>query len=368
MNGVFTGKAGLNKLESKFPYYATGKTKNGAKYNKFNLAVTDDKNNRVNVELFGMVQDEIKTMNTNNEKISIAWDDRDDQSIINTVASYKKNVFSFVGDERKEFIAPYDAIEYLNEHAEELKGKKIGVTCGVGLNIYKGKISNRYEMRNIYTIDDDKKQQIKITGDFFFNKDSLDTSDWKSEQKLTINGYVQGYVADKKKTMYVPQTVVLDCSKADLENKKHLSQVKFKLAMINCDFKDGKISTKLKSSTMYKIGVVLRYYNAAQEVEITEDMLSDKQKLALDCGLKTLADFQTKAFGESITEFKLTDFQIERDIYADGCIDLEIKPSEFEEEVFTVDEEESEDVLDGAINEPEDDDEDEDDDGDDLFD
>lgn len=367
MNGTFTGKGSLNKLESKFPYYTTGKTKNGAKYNKFNLAITDDKNNRVNTELFGMVQDEIKTMNTDNEKISIAWDDRDDQAIINTVASYKKNVFSFVGDERKEFIATYDAIEYLNEHAEDLRGKKLGVTCGVSLNIYKGKISNRYEIRNIYTIDDDKKQQIKITGDFFFNKDSIDTSDWKSEQKLIINGYVQGYVADKKKTMYIPQTVVLDCSKADLENKKHLSQVKFKLAMINCEIKDGKISTKLKSSTMYKIGVVLRYYNAAQEVEITEDMLTDKQKLALECGLKTLEDFQTRAFGESITEFKLVDFQIEREAYADGCIDLEIKPSEFEEDIFIVDEEESEDILDDAMNPPEDDDKEEDD-GESLFD
>ena len=64
MQGTFTGKASLNKMESKYPYYSSGKTKNGDKYHRFNLAVTDDKNNRITVELFGMVQDEIKTMNT----------------------------------------------------------------------------------------------------------------------------------------------------------------------------------------------------------------------------------------------------------------------------------------------------------------
>lgn len=369
MNGTFTGKASLNKMDSKYPYYVEGKTKNGAKYNRFNLAVTDDKNNRIMLELFGMVQDEIKTMDNNNQKISIAWDDRNDQDYINTVASYKKNVFSFVDDERKEFISTYDAINYLNNNADELRDKKIGVTCQVSPNVYNGKISNRYEIRNIYTIDDTKKQQLRITGDFFFNKDSIDTSDWKSEKKLIINGYVQGYISDKKKTMYIPQTIILDCSKADLKNEKHLSQVKFRLSMLNCDLKDDKISTKLKSNTMYKIGVVLRFYNSAQEVEVTEDMLTEKQRLALKCGLKTIEDFQTKAYGERITEFKLIDFQIEKEAYADGCVDLEIKPSEFDEEVFVPDDEESESILDGAMNKPEDEEEDnDDDDGGSLFD
>ena len=82
MNGTFIGTASLNKMDSKFPYYSAGKTKNGEKYHRFNLAVTDDKNNRVMLELFGMVQDEIKTMDTDNNKIGISWDDRNDKAII----------------------------------------------------------------------------------------------------------------------------------------------------------------------------------------------------------------------------------------------------------------------------------------------
>lgn len=370
MNGTFTGKASLNKMESKFPYYSSGKTKNGDKYHRFNLAVTDDKNNRAMLELFGMVQDEIKTMNTDKETISIAWDDRDDQGIIDTVASYKKNVFSFVDDERKEFISTYDAVEYLNDHADELKDKKIGVTCQVEKNVYNGKVSNRYIIKNIYSIDEDKKgTKLKITGDFFFNKDSIDTSEWKEEKKLILNGYTQAYVSDKKKTMYFPETIVFDCSKVDFDNEDHVNMVKFKLSCINCDLKDGKISTKLKSSTMYKIGVELRYINSAQEVEFDESMLTDKQKMAISLGLKTAEDFMkgNRVFGERVTEFKLTDFQIERDAYSEGCVDLKINPSEFEEDVYIPAEEEDESVLDNAMNPPEDEDDDEDN-GESLFD
>lgn len=367
MNGTFTGTASLNKMDSKFPYYSSGKTKNGEKYHRFNLAVTDDKNNRVMLELFGMVQDEIKTMDTDNNKIGIPWDDRNDKAIIDKVASYKKNVFSFVDDERKEFISTYDAVQYLNDNADELKDTKIGVTCSCEKNVYQGKISNRYVIRNIYSIDDDKKQILKITGDFFFNKDSIDTSEWKENKKLILNGYTQAYIADKKKTMYVPETIVLDCNKIDFDNEDHIKQLKFKLSCINCDFKDGKISTKLKSSTMYKIGVILRYINSAQEVEFDESMLTDKQKMAIELGIKTIDDFTkgNRIFGERVTEFKLLNFQIERETYADGCVDLEIKTDEFEEDIFTPSEEESEDVLDGAINKPE---PKEEDDGESLFD
>ena len=370
MQGTFIGKASLNKMESKFPYYTEGKAKNGAKYHRFNLAVTDKDNNRAMLELFGMVQDTIKTMDTQNKKMDVDWDDRNDKDVIASVASYKKNVFSFVGDERVEFISPYDAVEYLNDHADDLKDANIGVTCGVEKNVYKGKISDRYIIRNIYNVDDKKKTQIKITGDFFFNKDSLDTSEWAESKKLIINGYVQAYIAEKKKVMYVPQTIVLSCSKADLTKEEHVNQVNFRLGLINCSLKDGKISTKLKSSTMYKIGVALRYINSAQEVDFDESMLTDTQKKAIANGYKTIEDFMkgNRIYGERIIEYRVLDFQIERNEYSDGCVDIDIKASEFEDDIFTPDEEESEDILDGAMNKPEDDDDDEEEETESIFD
>lgn len=359
MQATFTGKVSLNKMDSKFPYYSDGTTKNGDKYHRFNLSVSDDKNNRIMTELFGMEQDEIKTMDTDNQKLSINWDQRNNKDIIDSVANYKKNVFSFVEDERKEFIAPYDAVQYLYDNVDDLKDNLVTVTCNVNANYYKGKVSYRYEIKNIYAVNKDHKQKLQITGDFYFNKDSIDTSEWNESKKLILNGYVQLYISEKKKNMYIPQTIVLDCGKADLKNEDHVKQVRFKLSCINCDLKDGKITTKLKSNTMYKIGVELRYYNSAQEVEITEDMLTDIQRMAIETGLKTIEDFQVKAYGERVIVYKITDFQIQKDDYSNGCVDLEIKPSEFEDEIFIADEEESEDVLEGNMNPPEEEEEEE---------
>ena len=353
MQGSFTGKVTLNGLDSKNPYYSEG-SKDKKKYHRFNLAVTDDKGNRAYLELFGMQNDVVYTMDTDNNKMEVKWADRNDSEVIKKVANYRKNLFTFVDGDRREFISTYDAVEYLNDHVDDLKDKNLTITCNVEKNIYNGKMSDRYTIRNIYVASDNAEPMLRITGNFFFNKDSVELSDWNESKKITLNGYVQAYISEKKKTMYVPQTIVLDCGKIDFDNDKHVGQLNYKLSCINCEYKDGKITTKLKASTMYKIGVELRYTNAAQEIDIDIKDLTPKQRQAVELGVKKLEDFAVKSYGERISEFKIRDFQIERQEYADGCIDMEIKTSEFEENIYAPEPEETEEVLDDFINPPED--------------
>ena len=358
--GTFIGKVSLNSMESKFPYYADGKTKNGDKYHRFNMAVTDDNNNRVMLELFGMKQDTIKTMDTENNSIEVSWKDRKDDDVVESVAFYRKNRFSFVPDETVEFISTYDAVEYLNDNADTLKDAKVGVTCNVNKNIYKGKITDRFVIQNIYAADD-KKSKLDVTMELFFNKDNIDLVEWKDNKKITINGYVQAYISDKKKNMYVPQTVILDCSKLDMDNEKHLKRLDFKLDFLGCERDGNKIKCKLKSSTMYKMGIVCKYINSAQEVEVDESMLTDKQREAIELGFKQLSDFaDKKVYGERITQYNIYDFQYDRAEYSEGIVDIEIKPNEFEDDIYVVEKEETEDDLDNAMNKPEDDEEEDD--------
>ena len=61
-------------------------------------------------------------MDNDNNKIEISKEDRFDQEVIDTVASYKKNVVKF-GDERKAFISAYDAVEYIANNIDEFKKK-----------------------------------------------------------------------------------------------------------------------------------------------------------------------------------------------------------------------------------------------------
>ena len=361
----FTGECVINGEETKNPYVRTGKTKGGNNYETFSCGLKAAKNNTAWLELFGMESDEIHTMDSDNSKIDVDWEDRFDEDVVSKVANYKKNVINL--DERKEFISPYDAVQFLVKNVDEVKGQRITVTGQVNKNVYNGKISDRFQIQNVYLASEDDKNQFRCTDTFYFDKNSFDTADWKDEKKLYINGWVSSYIAEEKKNMYVPQTIIFDCSKIDFDNEKHRKLVEFKLKMIGCSLTDdNKIKVGVGKS-VYSMSVVLSYNNGAVAEELTEADLTDAQKEAVELGIKTMADFASTVYGARVTEFKLVDYNLTGD-YADGYVDTEIKPSEFEEDVF---EPATEEKLDDIMNKPEpvdDEVKDEEDDDTDLFD
>ena len=375
-----TGSLNFNALDSKLPWKREGKTKNGDKYMSVNIAIASTKANRMMSECFGMMSDEIKTMDTDNNKISIDWSDRNDPEVISKVANYRKHVIA-IGDERKEFISDYDFVRYIEENIDELKSGKFTVTGTSSLNEYNGKLSHRFQIQNIYQVDDDTKNQLKVTMDFYWTADGVDFSDWKDEKKIRISGYTTAYVASAKKNMYVAQDVVFDAGKIDFENEKHVALLTYKLKQMGIGLEDGKPTNKLKKNKIYKLQIICSYFNGAQEVEIDESMLNENQRMAISLGLKELKDFaEGNVYGDRIVEYRVIDFNLKGD-YEDGCISLDEKVSEFEEDIYTpAAPETEEEVLDKAIekknkskdfmNKPETDDEEDDDnsDLDDLFD
>lgn len=374
------GSLVFNSLESKLPWKREGKTKNGDKYMSVNIAVASSKANRLMAECFGMMQDEIRTMDTDNDKISIDWSDRNDPDIISKVANYKKHVID-LGDNRKEFIADYDFVKYIEDNIDELKDGKYMITGNSNINEYNGKLSQRFQIQNIYKVEDETKNQLKITMDFYFGEDGIDFADWKDEKKVRISGYTTAYIPAMKKNMYVAQDVVFDLSKIDFENEKHVALLKYKLKQMGIAYEDGKLSIKLKKNKIYKLPIICSYFNGAQEVEVDESMLSENQRMSIELGLKKLSDFADgKVYGDRIIEYKVVDFDL-RGEYDDGCVAQDIKPSEFEEEIYVPAKPETEEeILDKAIekknkkkdedwmNKPEKDEDDEDDSLDDLFD
>lgn len=357
----FTGECVINGEETKNPYVRSGKTKSGNKYETFSCGLKAAKNNTAWLELFGMESDTIHTMDSDNNKIDVDWEDRFDDDVVSKVANYKKNVISL--DERKEFVSPYDAVQYLVKNVDELRGKRITVTGQVNKNVYNGKISDRFQIQNVYLASEDDKNQFRCNDLFYFNKDSFDTADWKDEKKININGWIKTYISEEKKNMYVPQTIIFDCSKIDFENEKHRNRVNYMLKQMKCNLTDdNKIKVSIKG--IHVIPVILTYNNGAQAEEITLDDLSPNQREAIELGIKELKDFASNVYGSRVTEFKLKDFDLTGD-YSDGCVDTEMKMSEFEEDVF---EPATEEKLDDIMNKPEPADETEDEDmEEDLF-
>ena len=346
-----TGSLVFNSLESKLPWKREGKTKNGDKYMSVNIAIASTKANRLMSEAFGCQQDEIKTMSTDNEKISIDWADRNDKDVISSVANYKKHVVS-IGDDRKEFIADYDFVKYIEEHVDELKDGKFMITGTSSLNEYNGKLSQRFQIQNIYQVEDDTKNQLKITFDFYYMNDGVDLTDWKEERKVRISGYTTAYVISSKKNMYVAQDVVMDCSKINEENPKHIALLEYKLKQLGLSYEDGKIKNGLKKNKVYKLPVICNYYNGSEEIAFDESMLNENQKMAISLGLKTLESFipaGSKVFGDRIIEYRLVDFDLRGD-YENGAIIIDDTVNEFEDNIYVPAKPETEEeILDKAI-------------------
>lgn len=363
----FIGKLdAVTKQDSNNYFFRKGDTKKGAPYKSINLSVIQEKNNRGYVELFGMKQSTIKTRDVDNKEVEVDWDDRFDESVLKKIPNYKKTTIK-IGDDRKEFLSSFDAIDYVVENIDELKDKLVSVTGVAQKNVYKGKISDRYQISSIRVLDDDDViKRLNINLDLFYDKSSFDTADWAKERKLYINGWVDDYIPDIKENRYVPQQIIFDCSKVDFENEKHRKLVEYRLKVLGCELDDdNKIVVRLKSKNMFKLGLACTYINGSEEKEFNESMLTELQREAIELGINTLEDFKPagSVYGERIAIYKLRDFNMRAEgEYADGRVDTEITKSEFEEKIYEISASITEDEV---LNS--DDSENEDDDDDDLF-
>lgn len=354
----FTGKLSFNGEKTKNPWYRQGKTKSGNDYHTFNCAVVADENNREYTELFGMIQDVIKTTNLNGDKIEIDWNDRDDKDSISEVSSMRKYKAN-IDNNRVEAITPYDFVEYLKNNKDAMTKGRFTVSGNVTKNIYNGTVSNKFQIQNVYQVEEEAKSKLTIDGEIFYRTEDIDVSDWTSEKKIYFNAFTKEYVDGSNK--YVPQQFVFDASKVNPDNEKHIKQLIFKLKQLGIDYnlKTEKVSLNLKKNKVYHIPVKCTYINGAEEVEFDVNQLTANQKEAIELGFKTIDDFKPKGriFGQKIQIFKITDFDL-RDEFADGVTSIDETMDEFEENILVVmkEEEKVEDVIKEENLFPEDDD------------
>lgn len=356
----FVGEIDANSLESKVPFYREIKKsdKNGNIITDgigLNLVVIAATNNRAFCEMVGFKNDKIKTYDSDGNELNIDWDDRFDENVTKDVANYKKYVITLNGD-RHEFVSSYDFIKFVIDHIEEIKHKRFTVTGQISKNVYKGKISDRFQIQNLFEVkeDEEKKNQLRVMSEFFYNADSIDTADWKKEKKLRLAGFTKEYIDSDHKNVYVSRDLVFDCSKVDWDNKLHTDRVAYKLEQLKLSLDGDKIVSGLKKNRYYSIATILSYKNGAEEVEFDESSLTPNQKRAIELNLKKLEDFRPKGsiYGERVIEFKLIDFDL-RDPYENGAVAMEESSSDFEENIFTPIVEETVADLEKSMNKPE---------------
>lgn len=334
----FVGEITANGLDSKVPYLKKIEGKRDSVAYKgytLNLAVVAEPNNRAFIELSGFVNETIKYYDSENNEIEIKWEERNNDEHLKKAS--KKNVISFIDGTRKEFLSPYDFVCYVGDNIDLVKGKRFVVTGRVTKNEYKGKILDKFTIQNMYEIEsyDERKNQLRVNGDFYFCKDSIDIAEWKDSHKIYLNGWTRENIDKDHKNVYVAKQVIFDCHKADLDNENHFERVNFQLKQIGLAIDENKsIACKLKKSKYYQIGINLAYTNGNEEVEFDESQLTENQKTMIKLGLAELSDFKPKGniYGERRVSYFYKGFDLRGD-YADGMIPTD--DNEFEDKIYT---------------------------------
>jgi hypothetical protein len=338
-NFKFTGEMIFPKVDAKKPFVKTfsGGADKKTPMASLNLGIKASDNNMAFVEMFGSVQKVVKTMNTDNEKIEFPWDDRFDEEIIKTIANYKKITVD-LGEEigRKDFVSEYDAILYLKDTLGKYKGK-VCITGQMEKQWYKDRYYDKFKIQNVYAVDSDAKNKFTLTVDVYYAKDGMDDKDFKKESRIYLDGYIKQYINKDEGTKFVPQQFVLDGSKVDFNNEKHVAQFDYRKKYMSTD----------KKTVVHMLWDV-NYLNGADTVDFDESQLTKAQKEQVELGLATVESFKPRGdiYGDRVSEFRLSKPNLTGD-FADGLVDTELKISEFEEQLYipNATEEKLEDVV-----------------------
>lgn len=303
------------------------KTKETKKMLSMTFGIKETDMNMAFVEAFDSQQKVIKTMDVDNEKMDVDWDDRFDEDIIEKVANYRKYIVD-LGDEhggRQEFITAYDMIEHLREHLPNYNGRVV-VTGQFTRDWYAKKkmYFSKFRVQNVFAAPEERKNRLLLTMDLFYNKASLDDSDFDESKKMTLDCYIEQYINKDEGRKYVPIQVVFSGAKYDLENEKHKKLFDYKMKYI-----------KVKNKNMVHIPWEIVLLRGAEEAEFDESMLTDSQREQVELGIKTVDDFRPKGnvYGDRIDEFRLFEPKLEGD-YADGVLECDDTADEFEEKIY----------------------------------
>ena len=158
--------------------------------------------------------------------------------------------------------------------------------------------------------------------ELFFNKDSYDDSDEKTEKVVRLNGYIPMYLNKDEGVKYVPKTLVFNMAKAlELGLDKRVEVIKNEM--------------KVSKNRYYHMAFVCKVLNGSEQVEVTLDMLTKKQREHIELGLFTLEDFKKKTFGDRVQEIRITKVALNEDDFQDGTVECDETNDEFEEMIHT---------------------------------
>ena len=284
--------------------------------------------------------------NGKDEKIEVQWNSRFDENIINSVVGYKKwvvdtDTFAHRKEleeggldeelakskkKRKEFLHAADFIDYLVKVLDNEKSKDMifRVTGSIDFSYSenKGQYYRTFTPQKITRVPDDTKQICEASMKVYFTENAIDETMTDNTGDIMFNGYIQSYFSNIKGNAFVPMSFTINKDAEIAEGFK----------MIFEDVEDDKVM---------EVGVGVNLINGSQQVSITEDMLTDKQRKMIALKMTTLEKIAEElggtVRGDRVTKTELKDLMRG---YSNGAVetayeisDLIRKPVKQEEPV-----------------------------------
>lgn len=272
-------------------------------------------------------------------KLELTWDDRNNQSIINTVADFSKTVIDLTTDtevkekyaqlrkdiwkiesnenatdedkaklsqlyaevketvpHRYEFLHELDVVNFLEKHNEKLNGKKFKVKGDLKVSHWNGKFYTNYVPSHFELADDDEPTKLTLDLDLYFDKDVTDKTLFKTEKVMTFNTYILSYDSAHKKDVFFPLQTVLNVSAYDPEDTKHNAHIN----IVDKYF-------TVKGKKVFQLPYSAKVISGSEVKEFSEADLTEDQKVLIDIGMATINDFKPKGltFGDNLNEIRL---------------------------------------------------------------
>ncbi len=225
------------------------------------------------------------------KQVEIAWEDRFDEELLDTVADTS---FITVGVEKdvkgktvyKKFLSAYDAVEYLNDHLED--GMIVNVKGNIGYSEYEDNITVKKEITSIVLskVEDETDFKATFTQTILLDFDSIGKKDLE-KNTIALNAYVVDYVGKPK----------IDGKKVEI--KKNITYPKTFEVAIN---ENPEITAKMlqkffkvkKKGNINVLTVMGNLIEGASIVNITDDDIPDDIKELIEMGLYSEEEAKAK--------------------------------------------------------------------------
>ena len=248
------------------------------------------------------------------EKMTVEWGNRLNPDVVESVPGYKR----FVVDtdtfakrkeleeagldeelekskkKRKEFIHESDFIDYLIKVLDNEKSKDMIFRINGTVEYSYGNKNDTYYRsfvpQKIFRVPDDTEQCCTGTMKLYFAEGAVDETCVDETGDYIINAFADYYDQGAKMSAFVPISVKI--------NKDHKMANGFK-----------KRFSEAEGEEIKELGVGIQFVNGAKQVEITMEMLTDKQRESIEDGMITFEELKAelggKSNGDRVTEMRL---------------------------------------------------------------